>query len=175
MENKENEVHYLVKLALDAIRNFIESGRFIKPDFSQHPELKEKAGVFVSLKKGGQLRGCIGTLAPVTGSLGEEIVHNAVSSATKDPRFSPVTAAEIDELSCSVDVMGEPELVYSTSELDPDYYGIIVKSGGRQGLLLPCIEGINTVEEQIEIAKRKAGIGTREYVEIYKFKTERYK
>jgi len=134
-----------------------------------------RAGVFVSLKKKGELRGCIGTFAPTTESIAEEVIRNAIESATRDPRFPPVTKEEIPELEISVDVLTEPVKVASVKELDAKRFGIIVKSGMKRGLLLPDLPGVDTPEQQIAISRRKAGIHTDESVELYKFEVKRYK
>ncbi len=134
----------------------------------------ERAGAFVSLKKFGELRGCIGTTAPTTACLAEEIRRNAISAGTQDPRFSPVTADELPFLEYSVDVLGKPLPVQSKTELDPKKYGVIVSKGGRRGLLLPDLEGVDTVEEQLDIACQKAGIDPYDTYEISKFTVTRY-
>lgn len=123
---------------------------------------EERAGVFVSLHEHGRLRGCIGTIGPVTGSVAEEIVRNAISACSEDPRFAPVRIEELDQLEISVDVLGEPEPVDSRADLDPQRFGVIVTNGTRRGLLLPMLDGVDTVDDQIEIAMRKAGIGAHE-------------
>ena len=117
-----------------------------------------RAGVFVSLKEEGRLRGCIGTIAPVRGSIAEEIIENGISAAAKDPRFHAVEPEELDRLEYSVDVLGETEKIDSPEKLDVKRYGVVVSRGYRRGLLLPDLEGVDTVEEQIGIARRKAGI-----------------
>ena len=114
--------------------------------------------MFVSLHEDGELRGCIGTISPVTGSVADEIVRNGVAAASEDPRFPPVRPDELDALAYSVDVLFPPEPVDSPAELDPVRYGVIVAKGYRRGLLLPNLEGVDTVEQQLSIAKRKAGI-----------------
>ncbi len=133
-----------------------------------------RAGAFVSLKKGGELRGCIGTVEPVRKNLAEEIIMNAVSAGMKDPRFEPVRAEEIDDLEISVDVLMPPERIEDPGGLDPRKYGVLLRSGQRSGLLLPDLEGIDTAAEQIAIARRKAGIGPHEPVELYRFEVRRY-
>lgn len=135
----------------------------------------EKAGVFVCLKKHGQLRGCLGTIEPVTDSVPEEAIKNAIASATEDPRFHPVGEHELDGLDYSVDVIYPPEKINGESELDPAAYGVIVEKGQRRGLLLPDIEGVNTAGEQVRIARMKAGIGPRETVQLYRFQVKRFK
>ncbi len=134
----------------------------------------KKAGAFVTLKKNGQLRGCIGTIRPVQGSLAEEILRNAISAGTRDPRFSPVKPEELPELVYSVDVLGEPEPIKSKDELDTKRYGVIVENGPRCGLLLPNLAGIDTPEEQISIAREKAGISPDEPVKMYRFEVVRH-
>jgi AmmeMemoRadiSam system protein A len=134
-----------------------------------------KAGVFVSLKKHGSLRGCIGTISPVTDSIAEEILRNAVSSGLEDPRFPPLAQDELPELIISVDVLGEPEPISSTAELDVVRYGVIVSSGRKRGLLLPNLENVNTVEEQVAIARKKAGIYDNEVVRMERFEVVRHK
>ena len=138
------------------------------------PESGKRAGVFVSLKKGGQLRGCIGTILPTQADAAREIIRNAVSAATEDPRFDPVGASELDELEVSVDILGNPERVDSMDKLDPKRYGVIVRHGGRSGVLLPDLEGIDSVNEQVSIACRKAGIYPDQPVEIYRFEVVRH-
>ena len=124
--------------------------------------LTRRAGVFVSLRKEGRLRGCIGTIGPVRGNIAEEIRENAVSAATRDPRFSPVRQEELAALEISVDVLGEPEKIRSRDQLDVKRYGVIVSKGLRRGLLLPNLEGVDTVDEQLSIALQKAGLSPRE-------------
>lgn len=119
---------------------------------------EQRAGVFVSIHKHGALRGCIGTLVPTCGCVADEIIDNGIAACSRDPRFDPVRPDELDALSISVDVLSEAELVFSEDELDPARYGVIVTKGMRRGVLLPNLEGVDTVSEQVAIAKRKAGI-----------------
>ena len=169
------ESHPLVKLAKEAIKEYVKNRRVIKPPDDLAEEMKGQAGVFVSLKKSGQLRGCIGTFAPTAKNIAEEVIHNAISAATRDPRFQPVGLSELEEIDYSVDVLSEPEKISGPEELDPKRYGVIVKCGIRKGLLLPDIEGVDTVEEQIDIARSKAGIYADEPVELYRFEVKRYR
>ena len=171
----EEPGHPLVKIAREAIREYLEKGEVIKPPAELTTEMKESHGAFVSLKMKDKLKGCIGTYEPATSCVAEEVIHNAISAATRDPRFMPVTLPELKEINISVDILTPPEPIRSISELDPKKYGVIVKSGYRRGLLLPDIEGVNTPEEQVEIAKEKAGIGYGEPVELFKFEVKRYK
>lgn len=137
--------------------------------------LHTRAGAFVSLKIAGELRGCIGTIAAVQASLAEEIIHNAISSSTQDPRFPPVTIEELDKLEYSVDVLGAAEKIESPSQLDVKRYGVIVTKGYRRGLLLPNLEGVDTVEMQLAIAARKGGIDLSENPELERFEVVRHK
>ena len=136
--------------------------------------LSTRAGAFVSIHKQGQLRGCIGTIAPVQANLAREILENAISACSADPRFSPVAPEELPWLEISVDVLGEPEEIDSPEELDVKRYGVIVSAGRKRGLLLPDLEGVDTVEEQIAIARRKAGIGPAEPVRLQRFEVVRH-
>ena len=114
--------------------------------------------MFVSLHKDGRLRGCIGTIEPVRGCIAEEIIENAISAATRDPRFPPVQENELDALEISVDVLSSPEKINSKDELDVKRYGVIVSKGRRRGLLLPNLDGVDTVDRQVAIALQKAGL-----------------
>ena len=170
----EGEHHPVVKLAKEAVENYIRRGKMPKPR-ELTPEMKERAGVFVSLHKHGQLRGCIGTFEPAKDSVAEEIITNAISSSTMDPRFPPVTASELDDLEYSVDILTAPEPVADLSQLDPKEYGVIVESGWKRGLLLPDLEGVDSVEEQIAICRLKAGISASEPLNLYSFQVRRFK
>jgi AmmeMemoRadiSam system protein A len=167
-------MHRLVEIAKKSVEIYVRENRIIKPSEPVPPELAEKAGVFVSLKKHGQLRGCIGTFMPLCESIEAETIINAISAATRDPRFHPVGEDELEELTYSVDVLSYPEKISDLAELDPRKYGIIVVSGYRKGLLLPDIEGVDTVKEQLRIAKMKADILPHEEAVIYKFEVKRY-
>ncbi len=168
-------MHPIVLLAKKAIEEYIKNGKIIEPPEELTPEMKSQAGVFVSLKKKGQLRGCIGTFMPSYESVAKEIIMNAIASATRDPRFPALRESELDEINYSVDILSAPEKVNNLNELNPKKYGIIVISGMKKGLLLPDLEGVNTVEEQINIARMKAGIEYGEPVDIYRFEVRRYK
>src|SRR4030043_1228222 len=167
-------MHPLIELAKNSVEAYVREGRIIKSPDPLPPGMDEKAGVFVCLKKHGQLRGCIGTFMPSYESIGTETIINAISAATKDYRFHPVEQNELEELTYSVDVLSCPEKVNDIAELNPRKYGIIVVSGKRRGLLLPDLEGVDTVEEQLRITKMKAGILPHEEVEIYRFEVKRY-
>ena len=174
-ERQRKEDAY-VRLARLSLETYIRTGKYSKiPDGLPEEMTKKRAGVFVSLKKYGELRGCIGTISPVTGSIAEEIIRNAVSAGVEDPRFPAVREDELPDLVYSVDVLSEPEPVSSLDELDVKRYGVIVSSGRRRGLLLPDLEGVDTVEKQISIAKRKAGIYDNEDVKIERFEVVRHR
>jgi uncharacterized protein len=167
-------MHPLVELAKKSVESYITQGKTISLPDPLPASMSDRAGVFVCIKKRGELRGCIGTFQPTCESIGSETISNAVSAATKDPRFSPVTEKELPELTYSVDVLSCPEKVSGITQLDPKKYGVIVVSGFRRGLLLPDLEGVETVEEQLRISKMKAGILPHEEVEIYRFEVRRY-
>lgn len=167
-----------VEIARRTIASFVQTGQ--KPDPATWPDLdltpwyKQQAGAFVSLHKWGQLRGCIGTIGPTTDQVVLEIIQNAISAATRDPRFDPVTADELPDLDISVDILQPAEPVTDLSQLDPQQYGVIVSRGGRRGLLLPDLDGVDSVSEQLAIACRKAGIDPAGPYEIARFRVTRY-
>lgn len=168
-------MHPVVELAKKSIEEFLRSGKKISSPKELSPELAAKAGVFVSLKKRGNLRGCIGTFQPCTCSVAEEIIQNAIAAATQDPRFRAVTEDELADISYSVDILSLPEKISSIHDLDPKKYGVIVAQGMKRGLLLPDLEGVDTAEEQIRIAKTKAGIWSDDNLEMFRFIVTRYR
>lgn len=161
-------------LAREALAHYLRYGRHFKPPRELPPLFAQKAGAFVTIKKGKELRGCIGTVEPVKSNLAEEISANAVSAGLKDPRFDPVRLKDLNQLTISVDVLTPLEKAENMRELDPKKYGVVVKSSFRSGVLLPDLEGVDTVEEQVSIARRKAGIAPGEPVELYRFQVIRY-
>ncbi len=175
MSEKTGSQHPLVRLARAAIEAYIRKGEVIAPPTELTPEMRQKAGTFVSLHRHGQLRGCIGTFSPTQANVAREIIRNAVAAATEDWRFTPVRPHELADLEISVDVLSPPEPVPDPSELDPRRYGVIVVAGHRRGLLLPDLEGVDTVAQQIDICRRKAGIGPNEPVELFRFTVQRYR
>ena len=168
------ELHPVVKLAKKTVESYVRGGKTPEPQ-ELTAEMKERAGVFVSLHKHGELRGCIGTFEPTKDNVAEEIIANAVSSSTRDPRFPPVVASELEDLEYSVDILTEPEPVTDISQLDHRRHGVIVESGSKKGLLLPDLEGVDSVEEQIVICRLKAGISVGEPVRLYRFQVRRFK
>jgi len=167
-------VHPLVRLAKRSVESYVRKGKVVQVK-RLTPEMKPKAGVFVSIHKGGELRGCIGTIEPQRNNVAEEIIANAINSARRDPRFYPVTSDELGELEYSVDVLTEPRPVRSRKQLDARRYGVIVEARGRRGLLLPDLEGVESAEEQIGICRQKAGIAPDEPAKLYRFEVKRYK
>lgn len=165
-----------VRLARLSLETYLRQGQMLETLPRDLPaELTGRAaGAFVSLHKDRRLRGCIGTIAPTQENLAREIVQNAVSAGTRDPRFPPVRAAELDELEYSVDVLGQPEPVDSPAQLDPKTYGVIVSCGRKRGLLLPDLDGVDTVAEQVDIARRKGGIRADDPYTLQRFKVVRH-
>lgn len=164
-----------VRLARQTIETYVRTGEKIQVPKGLPAEMySRRAGTFVSIKENGGLRGCIGTIQSVQTSIAEEIIHNAISAATKDPRFYPIEPEELDKLTISVDVLGETQQIDSPDKLDVHRYGVIVTKGYKRGLLLPNLEGVDTVEEQIAIAKDKAGIGVAEEVRLERFEVVRH-
>ncbi|MCR4805593.1 MAG: AmmeMemoRadiSam system protein A, partial [Clostridia bacterium] len=136
--------------------------------------LSRRAGTFVSLHENGRLRGCIGTIAPTQRNIAEEIVQNAISACSRDPRFLPVTPEELGSLEISVDVLGDLERISSPDELDVKRYGVVVSRGMKRGLLLPNLDGVDTVTEQIRIAREKGGIREGEPYQLERFEVVRH-
>jgi AmmeMemoRadiSam system protein A/AmmeMemoRadiSam system protein B len=166
----------LPALARQVVEAFIKDGRVLPAPENPSDLLSQRAGCFVSIKtRAGELRGCIGTIEPSRNALAEEIILNAISAATRDPRFAPVRADELTGLKYSVDVLSQPEAA-KLSDLDPDVYGVIVedKNGVRRGLLLPNLKGIETAAQQVEIASRKAGIPAGDEIKLWRFRADRY-
>ncbi len=164
----------LVALAHKAVEEYVKHGEVTNPSKELTPEMKERAGVFVSIHEKGELRGCIGTFEAAYQNVAVEIIHNAILAATEDPRFLPIRNQELPHLEISVDVLTRPEPVKGVSELDAKKYGVIVGCGYRRGLLLPDLEGVDTAEEQINICRMKGGIGSKEPVQLYRFEVKRY-
>lgn len=167
-------MHPLVRLAKRTVESYVKKGKVVQAK-RLTPEMKPRAGVFVSIHKGGELRGCIGTIEAQRKNIAEEIIANAIASASRDPRFYPITADELDQLEYSVDILTKPEPVKGQKQLDARRYGVIVEAGGRKGLLLPDLEGVYSVDYQIDICRQKAGIDPDEPVKLFRFEVKRYK
>lgn len=165
-----------VRLARLSLETYLKTGKRVQLPAGLPPEmLDRRAGAFVTLKKYGQLRGCIGTIGPVTNSVAEEILRNAVSAGTEDPRFPAVTKAELKDLVYSVDVLAPAEPIRSIDELDVKRYGVIVSKGYKRGLLLPNLDGVDTPEQQVSIAMQKGGIKPEEDYTLERFEVVRHK
>ena len=164
-----------VSLARMSLEYYVRTGRVMKMPAETPEEMKNRqAGAFVSVHEHGRLRGCIGTIFPTEPSLAEEIIQNAVSAAARDPRFSPIREEELPYLEISVDVLGTPEDIDSAEQLDVKKYGVIVSSGRKKGLLLPDLDGVDSVEQQIQIASQKGGIRPGEPVRLQRFEVIRH-
>ena len=168
-------MHPLVKIAKDAVEFYVREGKTLPlREDGLPPDLKERAGVFICLKINGSLRGCIGTFQPTEPTIAHETVRNAISAATCDPRFLCVRTEELDRIEYTGDGLTPPEPVADMSGLDARRYGVIVQAGGRRGLLLPDLEGVDTVKDQISIAMQKAGIPQGSPVNLFRFEVKRY-
>ena len=174
LQQKAGEDAY-VSLARKVIENRIGKGIQIRMPSDLPTEMYHvRAGVFVSLHIRGALRGCIGTIAPTRECVAQEIMENAISAATGDPRFEPLREEELEQLEYSVDVLGEAEDIEDLSQLNVKEYGVIVSADSRRGLLLPDLDGVDNVEEQVHIARQKAGIRDNEPVKLQRFKVTRH-
>ena len=174
IKRKEKEDAF-VQLARLSLETFVKTHKAAELPKNLPEEMtNRRAGAFVSLHKDGALRGCIGTIAPTTDSIAQEILQNAISACSRDPRFSPVEVDELDDIEYSVDILGEAERIFSLEDLDVKKYGVIVESKGRRGLLLPDLEGVDTVEEQVRIAMRKGGIPLTEPIDLWRFEVIRH-
>ena len=164
-----------VRLARKSLESYVKSRKTISvPGGLPEEMLKTRAGAFVSIHKHGKLRGCIGTIAPTADNVAQEIIRNAISAATKDPRFDPITEDELKWLEINVDVLGKPEKISSIDELDVKRYGVIVSSGYKRGLLLPDLDGVDTPEEQVAIAMKKGGIRESDHYTLERFEVVRH-
>jgi AmmeMemoRadiSam system protein A len=166
--------HPLATLAREAIGTYLKDKKILDMPLELTEEMKQRAGVFVSLHRQGALRGCIGTFVPTQDNVAREVIMNAISASTMDPRFAPMDKSELDDLEISVDVLSPPEHVEDASALDAKKFGVIVSSGTKRGLLLPDLEGVDTPEQQISICRQKAGISEKEPVQLAKFMVKRY-
>jgi len=182
--NKEvKNMNFYVLLARQAIENYIKEGKIISPttDLAEEFLIQGRAGTFVTIEKNGNLRGCIGTYLPTRKNIAEEIIYNAIAAATEDYRFEPIKKEELPELTYTVYILNEPELIKDIKGLNPKKYGIIVKTVpnshfvAKTGLLLPDLEGVDTIEKQISIACQKASINPlKEKILIYRFTVEKF-
>jgi AmmeMemoRadiSam system protein A len=173
-----SDSHPLVRLAAQAIEVYLTEERIIDPPDSLFAEMTgalKPAGVFVCLKREDRLRGCIGTTEPMHETLAVEVIRNAIGAATRDPRFPSLEPYELEGLDITVDVLGPAEAVGGPGELDHTRYGVILRAGDRRSVLLPDIEGVDSVREQLALARQKAGIGPEDPVELLRFEIVRYR
>ena len=175
IQEKKDKSDPFVKLARASAEYYVKNKKTMDvPEWIPQDMLSSSSGAFVSIHKFGALRGCIGTILPTRKNLAEEIICNAVSAVSQDPRFEPVQEDELKWLDISVDVLGQPEKIESKDQLDVKKYGVIVQSGSRRGLLLPDLDGVDTVEDQISIAMRKGGIPPKSSLELFRFQVVRH-
>lgn len=168
-------MHPYCALAKAAVEQYVEHGTILEPAVPLHQDLQRPAACFVSIhKQSGELRGCIGTVQPVETALAHELIRNAIAAASRDPRFTPVSSNELGGLVYSVDILGDPEPVKSIAELDPKQFGVLVISGIKRGLLLPDLEGVDSVGMQLAIAMEKGRISATEPYQVYRFRVERF-
>lgn len=171
-----SQEHPLVQLARATIEKYVRTGRRLRPEEAPAAIEGGPAGAFVTIHTAGtgELRGCIGTIEATEPGLALEVINNAISAATRDPRFPPVGPGELDDLRIDVSVLHPPEPIESEAQLDPKVYGVIVRHGWRRGLLLPDIVGIDDAATQVRYARMKAGIQPNEPIELQRFKVEKY-
>jgi len=162
-------------LARQAVEHHVRNRDLFTPATDPPSMLKNPGAAFATLRLGKALRGCIGTLGPTKPTLADEIIANAVAAASSDPRFPPVTATELAALLYEVDILGAVEPIPDESHLDPEEYGIVVEAGSRRGVLLPAIEDVTSVRQQVTIARAKASIRPNEAVTLYRFTVTRFK
>lgn len=173
-QRREREDPY-VRLARETVESWVLDRKTPGvPDWATAEMKQNRAGVFVSIHKDGKLRGCIGTFLPTRECTAKEIISNAVSASTRDPRFDPIGPEELKWLEINVDVLSTPEPIGGKEELDVKRYGVIVSSGSRRGLLLPDLDGVDTVDEQVDIARRKAGIREQDPITLERFEVVRH-
>ncbi len=172
MGSTESEI---LGLARQAVEHYVRKKEFLSPPSNPPAGLADRGAAFVTLRVDRNLRGCIGTLVATKPTLAEEIIANAVAAAVSDPRFPLVTASELPTLTYEVNLVGPLKSVTGEAELNPDRYGVVVESGGRRGVLLPAIEGVTSPEQQLAIARAKAGIAPHEPVTLYRFTVLRFR
>lgn len=169
-----SENHPLVSLAIRSVKHQLEKGQPLPCPNPLSEEMQRQAGTFVSIKKNGLLRGCIGTIQPKYANLAEEVIQNAIKAANEDPRFPAVEIQELKDLTFSVDVLTTPEKINDTTSLDVKRYGLIVRSENKKGLLLPNLENIKTIDQQLKVCLKKGGIKKTDMYELYRFEVKRF-
>ncbi|MBQ1407494.1 MAG: AmmeMemoRadiSam system protein A, partial [Eubacterium sp.] len=174
-EEKNDKSDEYVRLARQAVECFVLRRKKLRvPEGLPGEMMNRRAGAFVSIHEHGELRGCIGTTGPTTRSVADEIIQNAISACSNDPRFPEVGPDELKFLEINVDILGEPEYIDSEDELDVKRYGVIVSSGMKRGLLLPDLDGVDTVRQQVDIAMRKGGISRSDRYKLQRFEVIRH-
>ena len=168
-------MHPLVKLAIRSVEHFIETGKLLPCPEPLPKDLNQNAGTFVSIKKKGELRGCIGTITPKYKNLAEEIIQNAVRAANKDPRFDPVEKIEMPGLIFSVDVLTPLEKIGNLKRHDVKKFGLVVRGKGKQGLLLPDLDIIKSADQQLKVCLKKGEFKENDTYELFRFEVKRFK
>ena len=168
-------MHPLIRLAIQAVEHFIETGKSLPCPDPLPDNLKQNAGTFVTIKKQDSLRGCIGTLAPKYKNLAEEIIRNAARSASEDPRFDPVEKIELPSLTFSVDVLTPPEKIDNLKDHDIKQFGLIVRGEGKKGVLLPDLDNIKSANQQLKVCLKKGGFKDSDTYELFRFEVKRFK
>ena len=168
-------MHPLVKLAFRSVEHFIETSKHLPCPDPLPKDLKQNAGTFVSIKKDGKLRGCIGTIMPKYKNLAEEIIQNAVQAANEDPRFDPINKSELSQLTFSVDVLTPLEKIENLKEHDTKRFGLVIKGKGKQGLLLPDLDIIKSADQQFTVCLKKGGFKENDTYELFRFEVKRFK
>ena len=168
-------MHPLVKLAFRSVEHFIETSKPLPCPDPLPKDLKQNAGTFVSIKKEGKLRGCIGTMMPKYKNLAEEIIQNAVQAANEDPRFDPINKSELSQLTFSVDVLTPLEKIENLKEHDTKRFGLVIKGKGKQGLLLPDLDIIKSADQQFTVCLKKGGFKENDTYELFRFEVKRFK
>ena len=168
-------MHPLVKLAICSAQHFIETGKPLACPDPLPESLKQNAGVFVSIKKQGSLRGCIGTITPKYKNLAEEVIQNALRAASQDPRFEPIQQEELPSLTFSVDVLTPLEKIKNLKGHNIKQLGLLARGEGKQGVLLPDLENIKSAEQQLKVCLKKGGFSQCDQYELYRFKVKRFK
>jgi AmmeMemoRadiSam system protein A len=168
-------MHPLVRLANQAVKHFIETGEPLPCPDPLPDNLKQKAGTFVTLRNEGALRGCIGTLTPKYNNLAEEVIKNAIRSASEDPRFDPVEKRELPSLTFSVDVLTLEEKINDLKEHNVKQFGLIVRGEGKKGVLLPDLDNIKTANQQLKVCLKKGRLSHDDKYELFRFKVRRFK
>jgi AmmeMemoRadiSam system protein A len=167
-------MHPLVELAISSVKHHLIKNEHLTCPDPLPLEMKGRAGTFVSIKKNGLLRGCIGTISPKYKNVAEEVIQNAIKAATKDSRFPSIELQEIKELTLSVDLLMEPEQIYNLSSLNVKLYGLIVSSKEKTGLMLPNLKNIKTIDQQLKTCLKKSGLKETDKYELYRFRTKRF-